>query len=46
MILLLYLYDLYLTGDEELIKDAKKILDAKFEMKDLGMTHYLLVMEV
>ena len=46
MMLLLYVDDLFLTGKEELIKDAKRRLAAKFEMKDLGMMHYFLGMEV
>ena len=45
MILLLYVDDLFLTGDEELIKDARRRLDTKFEMQDLGMMHYFLGME-
>ena len=39
MMLLLYVDDLFLTGKEELIKDAIRRLDTEFEMKDLGMTH-------
>ena len=45
MMLLLYVDDLFLTGKEELIKVARR-LAAKFEMKDLGMMHYFLGMEV
>ena len=41
MILLLYVDDLFLTGEEGLIKDARRILATKSEMKDLGMMYYL-----
>ena len=46
VMLLLYVDDLFLTGRVELIKAARRILAAKFEMKDLGMMHYFLGMEV
>ena len=46
MILLIYVYDLFLTGVDELIADAKRRLAAEFEMKALGMMHYFLGMEV
>ena len=46
VILLLYVDDLFLTGDEELIKYARRILSIEFEIKDLGMMHYFLGMEV
>ena len=46
MILLLYVDDLFLTGDEELIVDSKRKLTAEFEMKDLGTMHYFLGLEV
>ena len=40
MMLLLYVDDLFLIdGKEELIKDARRRLATKFEMKDLGMMH-------
>ena len=38
--------DLFLTGDEKLILDSKRKLAAEFEMKDLGMMHYFLGLEV
>ena len=44
--LLLYVDDLFLTGDEELILDSKRKLAAEFEMKDLGTMHYFLGLEV
>ena len=43
---MLYVNDLFLTGKEELIKDARRRLVAKFELKDLDMMHYFLGMEV
>ena len=46
VILLLYVYDLFLTGNEKKIKDCKKNLAEEFEMKDLGFMHYFLGLEV
>jgi hypothetical protein len=46
VILLLYVDDLFLTGEENLIAECKKRLAAKFEMKDLGLMHYFLGLEV
>ena len=46
VILLLYVDDLFLTSDEKLILDSKRNLTAEFEMKDLGMMHYFLGLEV
>ena len=46
MILLLYVYYLFVTGVDGLITDTKRKLAAEFEMKDLGMMHYFLGMEV
>ena len=46
VILLLYVDDLFLTGDEKLIAKCKKKLTAEFEMKDLGQMHYFLGLEV
>ena len=42
VMLLLYVDDLFLTGKEELIKDARSRLVTEFEIKDLGMMHYFL----
>ena len=46
VMLLLYVDDLFLTGKEELTKDARRRLVTEFEMKYLGMMHYFLGMEV
>ena len=46
MILLLYVDDLFVTGEDGLIAYTKRNLAAKFEMNYLGMMHYLLGMEV
>ena len=43
---LLYVDDLFVIGEDGLIVDTKRKLNAKFEMKDLGMMHYFLGMEV
>ena len=46
VILLLYVDDLFVIGMDGLIADMKRKLGAKFEIKDLGMMHYFLGMEV
>ena len=46
MILLLYVDDLFVTSMDGLIADMKRKLAAEFKMKDLGMMHYFLGMEV
>ena len=46
MILLLYVDDLFVTSMDGLISDTKRKLVVEFEMKDLGMIHYFLGMEV
>ena len=46
MMLLLYVDDLFVTGMDGLIADTKRKLVAKFEMKELGMMHCFLGMEV
>ena len=46
VILLLYVDDLFLTGNEKHITDCKKKLAEEFEMKDLGLMHYFLGLEV
>ena len=44
--LLLYVDDLFLIDEHELIEDARRRLDMEFEMKELGMMNYFLGMEV
>ena len=46
MILLLYVDDLFVIGVDGLIDDMKRRLDSEFGLKDLGMMHYFLGMEV
>ena len=46
MMLLLYVDDLILPEKVELIKVPRRRLAAEFEMKDFGMMHYFLGMEV
>jgi hypothetical protein len=46
VILLLYVDDLFLTGVENLIDECKKTLASEFKMKDLGIMHYFLGLEV
>ena len=46
MILLLYVDDLFLTGEENLIDECKKKLTKGFKMKDIGMMHYFVGLEV
>ena len=46
VILLLYVDDLFLTGNAKLITNCKKKLASKFEMKYLGQMHYFLSLEV
>jgi hypothetical protein len=46
LILVLYVDDLILTGLERLISKCKRVLTSEFEMKDLGMMHYFLGLEV
>jgi hypothetical protein len=42
VILLLYMDDMFLTGDENLITGSRRNLAIEFEMKDLGMINYFL----
>ena len=46
MILLLYVDYFFVTSMDGLIADTKRNLVSEFEMKDLGMMHYFLGMEV
>jgi hypothetical protein len=42
LILVLYVDDMFLTGDEKLIDGCKRELTSKFKMKDLDLKHYFL----
>ena len=46
LIIVLYVDDLILTGDELLILSCKDDLAKEFEMKDLGLLHYFLGLEI
>jgi hypothetical protein len=46
LILVLYVDDLFLTGAETLITACKQDLAKEFEMKDLGLMHYFLGLEM
>ena len=46
VILLLYVDDLFLIGNEKQIKDRKKNLAEDFEMRDIRLMHYFLGLEV
>jgi hypothetical protein len=46
VILVLYVDDLFLIGEEHLITHTKRELSIEFEMKDLGLMHYFLGLEV
>jgi hypothetical protein len=46
LILVMYIDELFLTSLERLIVEYKQALISEFEMKDLGMMHYLLGLEV
>lgn len=46
LILVLYAYDLFLTGDKDMLVKCKRELAREFEMKDLGLMHYFLGLEV
>ena len=44
--MVLYVDDLFLTGAEELIAGCKADLASEFKMKDIGLMHYFLGLEV
>jgi hypothetical protein len=46
LILVLYLDDLFLIGDEKCIDGCKREITSEFEMKDLVLMHYFLGLEV
>ena len=46
LILVLYVDNLFLIGVDPLIHQCKRELAVEFEMKDLGLMHYFLGLEV
>ena len=46
LIIVLYVDDLILTGDEQIITSYKEDLAREFEMKDMGLLHYFLGLEI
>jgi len=46
LILVLYVDDLFLRGSSRLIDDCKRNLTVEFDMKDLGLMHYFLGLEM
>ena len=46
VILVVYVNELFMTGEDGLISNMKRNPTANFEMKYLGMMHYFLGMEV
>ena len=46
IILVLYVDDLLITSEEHLIRKCKQELATKFDMKNLGLLHYFLGLEV
>ena len=46
LILVRYVDEIFLTRSDRLIVEWKQALAAKFEMKDLGLMHYFLGLEV
>lgn len=46
IILVFYVDDLFITEAERLIEGCKKDLASEFEMKDIGLMHYFLGLEV
>ena len=46
LILVLYVDDLFITCNKQLIEQCKRELTSEFEMKDLRLMHYFLGLEV
>ena len=46
LIIFLYVDDLILNGEEKLIHSCKEDLEKEFEMKDMGLLHYFLRLEI
>ena len=46
MILFLYVDDIFLIGEQILITKCRMDITLEFEMKDLGMTHYFIGLDI
>jgi hypothetical protein len=46
LIIVIYVDDLILTGDEQKIHSCKEDLAKEFNMKDMGLLHYFLRLEI
>jgi hypothetical protein len=46
LIIFIYVDDLIFTGDEQLIHSCKEDLAKEFEIKDMGLLHYFLGLEI
>ena len=46
LIIVLYVADISLTGDKQIITSCKEDLAREFEMKDMGLLHYFLGLEI
>ena len=46
LIIILYVDDIILTGDEQLITSCKEDLAREFKMKDMGLLPYFLGLEI
>ena len=46
LVLVLYVDDIFLTREEILISKCQRELTSEFEMKELGLTHYFLGLEI
>jgi hypothetical protein len=46
LILVLYVDDLFITGEDRLIQHCKRDLASEFDMTDMGLMHYFLGLEV
>jgi hypothetical protein len=46
LIIALYVHDFILNGDHRLIHSCKEDLAKEFDMKDMGLPHYFLGLEI
>ena len=46
LIIVLYVNDLILTGDEKIVNSCKEDLVREFEMKDMALMNYFLRLEI